>query len=73
MGTVSSLRPRHDWLPEILETVGEFGSASLALVAWELSLGEDELAGTWERAIALRLLEAVGPEPDTGEYMYRVG
>jgi hypothetical protein len=73
MGTLSSLSRQQDWLPEILQTVAEFGSASLPLVAWELSLAEEELARAWARAMALHLLEPVGTEPETGEYMYRVG
>jgi hypothetical protein len=48
------------WLDEILETVSEFGAASLGLVAWELSLAEDELAAAWAHAIRSGLLRPLG-------------
>jgi hypothetical protein len=48
------------WLDEILETVREFGAASLGLVAWELSLEEEELAPAWAYAIQSGLLWPVG-------------
>jgi hypothetical protein len=49
-----------DWLDEILDTVQEFGAASLGLVAWELSLWEEELAPAWAYAIRTGLLRPVG-------------
>ncbi len=49
-----------DWLDEILDTVQEFGAASLGLVAWELSLSEEELAPAWAHAIRTGLLAPVG-------------
>jgi hypothetical protein len=49
-----------DWLEEILDTVREFGAASLGLVAWELSLSEEELAPAWAHAIRTGLLRPVG-------------
>ena len=49
-----------DWLEEILDTVQEFGAASLGLVAWELSLPEEELAPAWAHAIRTGLLRPVG-------------
>jgi hypothetical protein len=49
-----------DWLDEILDTVQEFGAASLGLVAWELSLQEEELAPAWAYAIRTGLLRPVG-------------
>ena len=48
------------WLEEILETVREFGAASLGLVAWELSLPEEDLAPAWAHAIRTGLLRPVG-------------
>jgi hypothetical protein len=48
------------WLDEVLETVREFGAASLGLVAWELSLAEEDLAPAWSFAIANGLLRPVG-------------
>ncbi len=48
------------WLEEVLETVREFGAASLGLVAWELSLTEEELAPAWAYAIRTGLLRTVG-------------
>ncbi len=45
---------------EVLETVAEFGSASLELVAWELSLPEHELARAWAHAIGRGLIGLVG-------------
>jgi hypothetical protein len=48
------------WLGEVLETVREFGAASLGLVAWELSLAEEDLAPAWSYAILNGLLRPVG-------------
>ncbi len=48
------------WLDEILETVAEFGAASLGLVAWELSLPEEELAPAWAHAVSTGLLRPAG-------------
>lgn len=48
------------WLDEILDTVREFGAASLGLVAWELSLPEEDLAPAWAYAIRTGLLRPVG-------------
>ena len=64
-----------DWLDEILKTVQEFGAASLGLVAWELSLPEEELAPAWAHAIRTGLLRPVGagghaPAVGAGETSY---
>jgi hypothetical protein len=40
------------WLHEVLEAIGDFGTASLGLVAWELSLPEQELDAAWQAASA---------------------
>ena len=48
------------WLEEVLETVREFGAASLGLVAWELSRPEEELAPAWAYAVRTGLLLQVG-------------
>jgi hypothetical protein len=55
-----------------LETVAEFGEASVGLVAWDLCVSEDELGIVWDRAIEERLIELVGRCEQTGETMYRV-
>lgn len=52
------------WLDEVLDTVREFGAASLGLVAWELSLAEEEIAPAWAHAIRRGLLKPAG----RGEY-----
>jgi hypothetical protein len=57
-------------LEDVLETVGEFGSASLDLVAWEFSISESELMGVWDLAVGARLLRSVGLSKGTGEQMY---
>ncbi len=54
------------WLDEILETVREFGAASLGLVAWELSLGEEELAPAWAHAVRTGLLRRAGTALQAG-------
>ena len=54
---VSAVAP---WLAELLETVEEFGTASVELVAWELSLPEAALASARDHAIAHGLIEVVG-------------
>lgn len=65
------------WLDETLETVREFGAASLGLVAWELSLGEEELEPAWAYAIRNGLLRPVGAgmhatASDAAETPYRL-
>jgi hypothetical protein len=58
-------------LVDILMVVGEFGSASPELVAWELWTPEEFVARLWDIAIAQRLLQATGPD-ELGEMMYRL-
>jgi hypothetical protein len=57
-------------LEDVLETVGEFGTASLDLVAWEFSISKSELMGVWDLAVGARLLRSVGLSKGTGEQMY---
>jgi hypothetical protein len=61
-----------EWLPEVLETIGEFGEASIGLVAWELCLPEQALAAAWGQATAQELIEPTDCSPETGEQMYRL-
>ncbi len=58
------------WLVEILGTIDEFGSASLGLVAWELSLDEGEIEPAWEEALRTGLIERTHTCPATHEEMY---
>lgn len=60
------------WLPELLETLAEFGTASLDLVAWELSLSEAALVSAKDQAIAQGLIEVAGRESGTGAETYRL-
>jgi hypothetical protein len=60
------------WLPELLETLGDFGTASLELVAWELSLSEDELAEAKRQAISNGMIEVAGRDPGSDEETYRL-
>jgi len=64
--------PEAEWLPEILDTIHEFGTASLELVAWELSLSEAVLQPAWYQAVERRLIESAGLNPGTDEQMYRL-
>lgn len=58
------------WVPEILATIDEFGSASLGLLAWEPSLDESELAPAWEQALRTGLIQRTHTCPATHEDMY---
>jgi hypothetical protein len=60
------------YLKELLETVHEFGRASLELAAWELSLLETELAPAFQFAITRGLLVDPTPSKETGEQEYRL-
>jgi hypothetical protein len=68
----NKLEDEEEWLPEILDTIREFETASLELVAWELSLPESALTSAWDRALGERLIESAGLHPQTGEQMYRL-
>lgn len=60
------------WLGELLNTVAEFGSASLGLVAWELCLPEQALRRAWKQALREGLIIEDRPDAETGERMYRL-
>jgi hypothetical protein len=60
------------WLPELLDTLEEFGAASLELVAWELSLSEAELVSARDQAVAQGLIEVAGSDTGSGEETYRL-
>ncbi len=60
------------WLPELLETLAEFGTASLELVAWELSLSEAALLEAKLYAFAQGLIEVAGRDPSSDEETYRL-
>ncbi len=66
----ASSRSELRWLEEILAIIDEFGSASLGLVAWELSLDEHELAPAWVQAIRTGLIQRTHTCPATHEEMY---
>jgi hypothetical protein len=59
-------------LEDVLETVEEFGSASLDLIAWEFSVPVAELTELWDHAVGAGLLRPVGSSQGTGEQMYAI-
>jgi hypothetical protein len=59
-------------LEDVLETVEEFGSASLDLIAWEFSVPAAELAAVWDQAVGEGLLRLVGSLKGAGEQMYAI-
>jgi hypothetical protein len=66
-----SPHPPH-WFDDVLEAIDQFGLASIGLVAWELSLAEEDLVPAWRDAAILGLVERVGRCPYTREPMYRL-
>ena len=60
------------WFDDVLEAIDQFGLASIGLVAWELSLAEEEVVPAWRDAAILGLVERVGRCPYTREPMYRL-
>lgn len=60
------------WLGDVLDTIAEFGQASIGLVAWELCLPEEALAPAWKQAIESRLIREVEECSTSGELMYRL-
>ena len=60
------------WFEDVLEAIDQFGLASIGLVAWELSLAEEDLVPAWRDAAILGLVERVGRCPYTREPMYRL-
>jgi hypothetical protein len=69
-GTGTANKPLRVDLEAVVETIEEFGSASIELVAWELSLPTESVDGVWERAVERHLIEKVGDCPATGESMF---
>ncbi len=59
-------------LKDVLETIDEFGSASLGLIAWEFEVREDTLKRTWQAMIETDLIRPTEIDPD-GETMYELG
>jgi hypothetical protein len=57
-------------LPDVLDTVQEFGLASRGLVAWEYGLPESAVADAWSVAVGQGLIRAVGICDETGETMF---
>jgi hypothetical protein len=59
----------------MLEVVGEFdqsGGASLGLVAWELSVEEEQVLEAWKQGQAEGLLKPAGEDPLDGEQLCRL-
>lgn len=59
-------------IEDILETVEEFGSASLDLIAWEFSVPVADLAELWDQAVGAGWLRPVGTSQGAGEQMYAI-
>jgi hypothetical protein len=57
-------------LVDILETIAEFRSASLELLAWEFDVAPPVCKRKWREAIETGLLQSSGVCPQTGEAMY---
>jgi hypothetical protein len=57
-------------LVDILETIAEFRSASIELLAWEFDVATPACTRSWREAIDARLLQSTGHCPQTGEAMY---
>ena len=55
---------------DVLETIAEFHSASLELIAWEFAVPTSECERTWNNAIEQGLLQQDGACPQNGEAMY---
>jgi hypothetical protein len=65
--------PVGEWkvsLEDVLETIEEFGKASLDLIAWEFSVPVEAVADSWEHAVEAGLLRPVGTADSAGEQMY---
>jgi hypothetical protein len=70
-GDLTPARSREvKWLDETIAIIGEFGSASIGLVAWELSLDESELEPAWEQARRDGLIRLACVCPTTKEQMF---
>lgn len=62
-------------MQRVLEVVGNFeksGGASLGLVAWELSVGEAQVADAWEQAQAEELLQPAARDKIHDEQLWRL-
>ncbi len=57
---------------EVVETVKEFGVASLELVACELSLSHASVTPTWSQAVERRLIRQIGHCKESGERLFAV-
>jgi hypothetical protein len=57
-------------LYDVLETVAEFRSASVELLAWEFDLPPSAIERTWKGAIEDGLLRLSGLSSETGEAMF---
>jgi hypothetical protein len=71
--TQPKLHPRNAiavGVTSVVDTVSEFGEASLELVAWELSVPERTLEYVWAQAIEHGMLRAAGVCPTTGERLF---
>jgi hypothetical protein len=66
-GGASALGPK-----DVAETVGEFGAASLELIAWEFSLPPSALLSVLANAVSKGLIRVAGICPDTGEQLYEL-
>jgi hypothetical protein len=59
----------------VLDVLGDFdelGGASLGLLAWELGVAEQRVAGAWEQAQAEGLIEPAGWELTYDEQLWRL-
>ena len=70
MSSEARYAPNSACLDDVLETIREFGSASLGLVAWELCLPEQELRPLWQRALREGLIRPAESSPETSEPMF---
>lgn len=56
----------------VLAELDGFGGASMELVAWELDVDPQIVAGYWDRARAERLISRFEPDPTLGEELWRL-
>jgi hypothetical protein len=57
---------------EVVETVGEFGTASIGLLAWEYFLDPADVSPAFNEAASAGMLEPVRIDAETGEQMFSV-
>jgi hypothetical protein len=57
---------------EVLTDFDDLGGASLSLVAWELFVEEERVAGAWEQMLADGLLKPAGRDPANDEQLWRL-